>query len=158
MKRRQRSSLPLACVFLAATAGAASAQQNAPYTPGLGDLMTMTVQPRHTKLGLAIREGNWRYAAYAQEELEEAFERIGEVWPKWHEFSIKEMINSVIKDPLAALEQAIKAADPGRADAAYEQLTGACNTCHRSADRGVVVIQSPAISPFPDQDFRPAKQ
>lgn len=28
------------------------------YRPGLGDLMTMTVQPRHTKLGLAGREKN----------------------------------------------------------------------------------------------------
>lgn len=29
-----------------------------PYRPGLGDLMTMTVQPRHTKLGLAGQEKN----------------------------------------------------------------------------------------------------
>ena len=42
--------------------------QNAPatapqaYRPGLGDLMTMTVQPRHIKLGLAGQEKNWPYA------------------------------------------------------------------------------------------------
>ena len=30
---------------------AAAAQTPAPYRPGLGDLMTMTVQPRHLKLG-----------------------------------------------------------------------------------------------------------
>jgi hypothetical protein len=35
-----------------------------PYRPGLGDLMTMTVQPRHIKLGLAGGEKNWAYAAY----------------------------------------------------------------------------------------------
>ena len=158
MKRRQRSSLPLVAAILAATAGAAGAQQNVPYTPGLGDLMTMTVQPRHTKLGLAIREANWRYAAFALEELEEAFERIGEVWPKWHEFTITDMIGSVIRDPMAALEQAIKAADATGAAAAYGQLTVACNTCHRSADRSVIVIQAPLASAFPDQDFRPVKE
>jgi len=36
------------------------------YRPGLGDLMTTTVQPRHTKLGLAGRAQNWSYAAYDQ--------------------------------------------------------------------------------------------
>ena len=35
------------------------APQPPTYRPGLGDLMTMTVQPRHIKLGLAGREKNW---------------------------------------------------------------------------------------------------
>ena len=47
---------------------------------------------------------------------------------------------------MAALDQAIKAGDPSRVTTAYEQLTAACNTCHRSADRGVIVIQSPPSS------------
>ena len=53
--------------------------QNAPapapqaYRPGLGDLMTMTVQPRHIKLGLAGQEKNWPYAKYELHELEESF-------------------------------------------------------------------------------------
>jgi hypothetical protein len=38
--------------------------QQRPYILGLGDLMTMTIEPRHTKLGLASREANWRYADY----------------------------------------------------------------------------------------------
>jgi hypothetical protein len=45
--------------------------------------MTMTVQPRHTKLGLAGREGNWPYAAYELHELQEAFDRAVAMWPKW---------------------------------------------------------------------------
>jgi hypothetical protein len=47
------------------------AQPPPTYRPGLGDLMTMTVQPRHIKLGLAGREKNWIYAAYELHELEE---------------------------------------------------------------------------------------
>jgi cytochrome c556 len=156
MKQRFRLLLPLVA-FLTAAIGDAAAQQK-PYTPGLGDLMTATVQPRHTKLGLAARESNWRYAAYELHELKEAFDRAAKAWPKWRTFSISEMMASVTKEPMAALEQAIKAGDPGRVTTAYEQLTAACNTCHRSADRGVIVIQSPLASAFPDQDFRPVKE
>jgi len=79
-------------------------------------------------------------------------------WPKWRDFSIAEMMPAVTKEAMAALDQATKASDPSRVTAAYEQLTAACNTCHRSADRGVIVIQSPTSSSFPDQDFRPVKQ
>jgi hypothetical protein len=48
-----------------------SAPNTTPYRPGLGDLMTMTVQPRHIKLGLA-RDHNWIYAAYELHELKGA--------------------------------------------------------------------------------------
>jgi hypothetical protein len=67
-----------------------------------------------------------------------------------------EMLASVTKVPIAVLDQAIKARDPGRFATAYEQLTEACNIC--SADRGIIIIQPPQASPFPNQDFRPAKE
>jgi hypothetical protein len=53
------------------------------YRPGLGDLMTMTVQPRHLKLGIAGHEKNWAYAAYEHHQLEEALERVARYWPQW---------------------------------------------------------------------------
>jgi len=146
-------------VILLASIGEATAQQkSAAYSPGLGDLMTATVQPRHTKLGLAARGGNWPYAAYELHELKEAFDRAAKAWPKWRTYSISEMMASVTKEPMTALDQAIKAGDSGRVASAYDQLTAACNTCHRSADRGVIVIQSPTASAFPDQDFRLVKE
>ena len=127
------------------------------YRPGLGDLMTMTVQPRHIKLGLAGREKNWAYAAYELHELEESFERVARHSPQWRKKPIAEMMAAVTKDPMAALEQAIKSADTARFTAAYGQLTDACNTYHQSAEVGMIVIQIPDASTFPDQDFRPAK-
>ena len=68
-------------MMLAALAAWPAAAQAAPpaaepYRPGLGDLMTMTVQPRHIKLALAGREGNWPYAKYELHELAEAFDRV----------------------------------------------------------------------------------
>jgi hypothetical protein len=157
MKQCLRLFLLLVAVVLPALINDATAQQK-PYSPSLGDLMTMTVQPRHTKLGLAAREGNWPYAAYELHELKEAFDRAAKAWPKWRTYSIPDMMASVTKEPMKALDQAIKAGDPNRVTSAYDQLTAACNTCHLSAERGVIVIQSPTGSAFPDQDFRPVKQ
>jgi len=125
------------------------------YRPGLGDLMTMTVQPRHTKLAFAGQEKNWPYAAYELlHELQEAFERSARVWPQWRSVHIAAMMSSVTQEPLAALVQAITGADPRQFEAAFQKLTEASNTCHQSADRGVIVIQVPCVSMFPDQDFR----
>jgi hypothetical protein len=129
----------------------------AAYRPGLGDLMTMTVQPRHIKLALAGREKNWAYAAYELHELEEAFDRAARAWPQWRSLPIADMMTSTTKDPMAALSQAIKATDFNNFAAAYKQLTDGCNACHQAADRGVIAIQVPITSPFSDQDFRPAK-
>ena len=136
---------------------AAAAQTPAPYRPGLGDLMTMTVQPRHLKLGIAGQEKNWPYAAYEGHELEEAFERIAKLVPKWREFDIPQLLAATVKQPLDDLEAAAKANDGRRFDAAYRQLTDACNACHKSANVGVIAIKVPDASAFPNQDFRAAK-
>src|ERR1700687_5580039 len=122
MKRTFRLLLPLAAFVLPAAISNATAQQK-PYSPNLSDLMTSTIQPRHTKLGLAVHEGNWPYAAYELGELKEAFEKAAKAWPKWRTFSISDMMASVTKESMAALDQAIKARDPGRVTTAYEQLT-----------------------------------
>src|SRR5260221_614819 len=56
-------------VFVAAQTPPEGQNAPPPYRPGLGDLMTMTVQPRHIKLALAGREKNWVYAAYELHQL-----------------------------------------------------------------------------------------
>lgn len=135
----------------------AAAQTPPAYRPGLGDLMTMTVQPRHLKLGLAGQEKNWPYAAYEWHELEEALERIAKQVPKWREFDVGQLMAATVKQPLDDLEAAIKASDGARFDAAYRQLTDACNACHRSTNLGMIVIKVPNASAFPNQDFRATK-
>jgi hypothetical protein len=136
---------------------AASAQTPPVYRPGLGDLMTMTVQPRHLKLALAGRNKNWAYAAYEWHELEEALEHIAKQVPKWRELDIAQLMAATVKQPLDDVEAAIKAADGQRFDTAFRQLTDACNACHKSANLGVIVIKVPDESAFPNQDFRPTK-
>jgi Cytochrome C''. len=68
-----------------------------------------------------------------------------------------QLIAATVKQPLDDLEAAAKANDGPRFDAAYRQLTDACNACHKSANVGVIAIKVPDASAFPDQDFRAPK-
>jgi hypothetical protein len=128
-----------------------------PYHPGLGELMTALVQPRHIKLGLAGQAENWDYAAYELGELRETFEDVGKLVPKHGNLAIPPAIASTVTPVMAALEAAIKGKDQSAFKKAYGGLTDACNACHRSADHPMIVIQAPTVSAFPDQDFRPPK-
>jgi hypothetical protein len=129
----------------------------AAYRPGLGDLMTMTVQPRHLKVGLAGQERNWPYVRYELHELEESLERVARQWPKWREIDIAGLVVGSTKEPMAAIDEAAKSGDATRFTEAYGRLTAACNACHQSANVAMIVIQAPKGSPFTNQDFRPLR-
>ena len=124
------------------------------YHPSLGDLMTMAVQPRHTKLGLAGEARNWPYAQYELSELRNAFARIARTIPTYRNIDMTAVIAALTTEPLKAVEQAINAKDAGQFKSAYAQLTTTCNACHLSQDHPFVVIRIPGTSPYPDQDFR----
>ena len=151
MHKSHRSIAAIAVFAALEMASPTNAQQ---HRAALGDLMTAFVQPRHIKLGLAGGEQNWVYAAYELDQLRATFADVAEIMPKYRDLSIPDMMNSTVKEPLAALDQAIQAKDGGQFSAAYEQLTASCNVCHRSYDRPAIVIQPPTASSFPDQDFR----
>jgi hypothetical protein len=161
-----RSIFALIVVFVLVTPAPTAAQQATsmsetksamPYHPGLGELMTAFVQPRHIKLGLAGNEQNWPYAAFELGELNEAFDDIAELVPKHDNLLIPDMIASTVKQPMEALGAAIKAMDNAAYIKAYADLTASCNECHQSANHPEIVIQVPTVSSFPDQDFRPKK-
>lgn len=128
-----------------------------PFRPGLGELMTAFVQPRHIKLGLAGAAGNWELADYERDELNETFDDIGKLILKHGELSIPQAIAATVKQPLEALDKAIKAKDPTGFAKAYADLTAGCNACHQSAGHPMIVIQVPTVSgtAFPDQDLSP---
>ncbi|HWD60050.1 MAG TPA: hypothetical protein VG308_17330 [Stellaceae bacterium] len=134
-------------------------KSNAPFRPGLGDLMTALVQPRHTKLGLAGQAQNWDYAGYEAGELREAFDDIGKLILKHGNLQIAPAIASTVKPAIDDVDKAIKAKDEAQFTKAYAGLTDACNACHNSAGHPMIVIQVPNVSgtAFPDQDFSPRK-
>lgn len=159
--RHVRAVVLLAGLGLVPASRVATVQDAPPapqaYRPGLGDLMTMTVQPRHIKLALAGREKNWTYARYELHELEEAFERVTRVWPKYKGLPLGGMVDAIAKGPMAEVSQAIEDKSAEKFTAAYSQLTEGCNACHQAANVGQVAIKTPNASSFPDQDFRPPK-
>ena len=134
-------------------------KSNAPYHPGLGELMTAFVQPRHTKLGLAGAAQNWGYAAYELGELQETFEDVGKMILKHGSLQIAPAIASTVKPAMDEVDKAIKVKDEGAFTKAYAGLTDACNACHKSADHPMIVIKVPDASAtaFADQDFNPPK-
>ena len=146
----------LIATLMPVSAGAQSAPE--PYRPGLGDLMTMTVQPRHIKLLLAGHELNWPLAKYELKELQESFERAVKVWPRFRGLPMGGMIDAIAKGPMDELAKAIDAKDEVAFDAGYQKLTEGCNACHQAANVGMVVIKVPNASSFPNQDFRPLKR
>ncbi len=153
MRNSDRSIVAIAVAAALAVPGLATAQQH--HAAALGDLMTAFVQPRHIKLGVAGSEQNWPYAAYELDQLRETFADVAEIMPKYRDLSIPDLITSTVKQPLAALDQAIKAKDASQFTAAYGQLTASCNACHQSYDRAAIVIQPPTAAFFPDQNFCP---
>ena len=127
------------------------------YRLSVGDLMTIAVQPRHIKLGLAGQERNWTYAAYELRELQGAFERMAHAVPTYRSMNMADLITATTKAPMEDVAAAIKGGDAAKFAEAYSQLTATCNACHQSTDHGAVVIQVPKALAYPDQDFRPPK-
>src|SRR5271167_1426757 len=148
MGNSRRSTLTIAAAA-ALVAPSLTATQQPAFHPGLGDLMTAFVQPRHTKLGLAGNEKNWPYAAYELNELREAIDDVAAIVPKYRDMSVPDLIGATVKQPLAALDQAIKAKDANQFTAAYGQLTASCNACHQSSDRTAIVLHPPTVGTFP---------
>ena len=126
------------------------------YHPSLGDLMTMAIQPRHIKLGLAGQAANWPYAQYELSELRNALARVARTIPVYRNIDMTAVIGAITTDPLKALDQAIHAKDAHQFKMAYAALTTACNACHLSQDHAAVVIRVPTTNPYPDQELRGA--
>lgn len=122
----------------------------------MADMMNIGVQPRHAKLGLAIRARNFTYSAYEVRELRNAFTRIGRTIPVFDGQETAQLM-ALIAPSLLTLEDAIKAGDPKASLAAYRALTDTCNACHRSLGRDYIAIVPPTRSMFPNQDFSAAK-
>jgi hypothetical protein len=124
------------------------------YVPGVGDMMNLLVQPRHAKLGLALKTGNWELAAYGHKELAQAFRTVATVQPKFKNLTVSEMVESMTGDAMRGLDDAIRARDAKRAAIAFGDLTDGCNSCHAALDHAFVVIKAPDASSFPNQEFK----
>lgn len=144
---------------VAALSAAAFAQAPAPgpaapqvdYHPSFADLMTMAVQPRHIKLGIAGKARNWEYSAYEARELRNAFNRVARTIPVFNKQPMPDMFASAIMPSMDKLDAAIKAKDGAAFDTAFKEVTTSCNNCHAGLDHAYLVIREPTASPYSDQ-------
>lgn len=127
------------------------------FRPSMGDLMTLLVQPRHTKLGLAGARRNWAYALYELGELRNALGRTSRTVPLYNGADMAAAIAQFTRVPLQDLEQAVRAGSATQFSRAYRTLTAACNACHAAQGHAAVVIRVPDAGAFPDQDFAPQR-
>jgi cytochrome c553 len=131
------------------------AEQNEPFKPGLGEIMTLQ-QMRHLKLWFAVQAGNWGLADYELDELKEGFEDITKYYPTKDDVPTGTMAEAVVAKEVAALAKAIEAKDKKAFAGAFDRLTASCNACHQASKHAFIAIRRPSGNPYTNQSFTPA--
>ena len=146
-------------VLLLATSGVLAepgeSQPSAPqgaYTPGLGDIMG-AIQMRHAKLWFAGKSRNWQLAAYEIDEIKEGFENAARFQPNFKGRPIARMIEEATLQPFNSLAKAVETKNSVIFVKAFDQLTGACNACHRAAGFEFISIQRPSLPAITNQEY-----
>jgi hypothetical protein len=122
--------------------------------PTLADLMVLT-QLRHYKLWYSARVENWKLADYELTQLVATVERIKKLYPETHSIAQANLIQEKTDPALKDLHTAIQDKSDSRFEAAFNQITDACNQCHRAADIDFILVRTPTKSPFSNQVFTP---
>ncbi len=127
------------------------------FNPGVGELMNLIVQPRHTKLWLAGHEANWTLAEYEIKELRSALANVAKARPVFRERSVAENVEMFMGGAFRGIDDAIKARDASKFAEAYATVNAGCNACHTALNQSQVVIKTPEQPFYPDQEFRAPK-
>jgi len=128
-----------------------------PYNPGMGDLMSILIQPRHVKLWLAGHQENWPLAGYALKEIKQSLARIAAGIPHHNGAPVADLIESAVGSQIGLVDFAIKAGEPRQFTEQYGRLTAGCNSCHVSTGHPYIVIKVPDGAAFANQEFQPKR-
>jgi hypothetical protein len=150
-------TLAVLAVALVLPLSTARSEPKEPFTPGLGEIMTLQ-QMRHLKLWYAGQAGNWPLADYELDELKEGFEDIVKYFPVKDDVPTGTMATAIIDGEVAVLNKAIEAKDRKQFAAGFDKLTAACNACHQSSKKPFIVVQRPAANPYANQSFAPPRK
>ena len=159
------AALIVSAALTAAAGGRAAAQspfgdanaEPAPFNPQMAALMSMLIQPRHAKLGLAGKAQNWELAGYMLKELRQGFAVVSKAVPRWKGLPVPDLFDAAMSQPITLLDFAIKLRYQRQFDEAYDSLTKGCNACHGTTDHPFVVIKVPEASAFPNMNFEPKR-
>lgn len=124
------------------------------YTPRLGEMM-VTTQLRHFKLWYSGTVKNWKLANYELAQIRAVFDETTKLYP-----DLPGADMSVLTRPTDEVGRAIELKDGIMFRDAFDRLTTACNSCHKAAGVGFIVIKEPTLSPiqtspFSDESFLP---
>jgi len=142
---------------LAAATVVAAGEQPAieSYIPGFGEFMSAT-QVRHSKLWFAGTAENWALAEHELEEIKEGLEDAATLHPTHKDVPVAAMIKSKLDTPLAHVAKSINAKDNGEFIRTFDELTAACNACHKEASYPFIKIKRPTAPPVTNQEFGPS--
>jgi hypothetical protein len=75
---------------------------------GFAIAMNLIVQPRHTKLWLAGRDGNWALAEYESKELRSSLANVAKARPIFRQQSVADNVEMFLGGPLRAVDDAVR--------------------------------------------------
>ena len=158
---RETVGIILAAALLPFAAGAqtpAPAAKESPkaYVPGLEQFMNV-ILIEHNKLWFAAKARNWPLAEYQLGEIKEIMGDVQDLVPTFKNLPLADMLDAFITKEIAALEKSIEAKDYKAYAVGYDNLTAACNACHKGTENGFVVIKRPSQPAFTNQDYEPRK-
>src|SRR5713226_9980576 len=76
----------------------------APFNPQMAALMSMLIQPRHAKLGLAGKEENWPLASYSLKELRQGFVVTARAVPRWKGLPVPDLFDAAVTQSITLLD------------------------------------------------------
>ena len=120
-----------------------------PYAPRLADIMGVT-QLRHLKLWYAGKDKNWGLAEYELGQIKESFQDAMTYYP-----GLPASDMTTMAKPASDIGNAIRAKNDGMFVQAFQEITAACNACHRAQGYDYIAIKVPTSSPFSNQSFAP---
>jgi hypothetical protein len=123
------------------------------FSPGLDDLMTMLVQPRHIRLYYSGIRNNWELAAFELGELRAAFQRVSQSIPTYLDNDVQAALQTLIEPKMQAVAAAIRTGNQKQFATSYADLTAACNACHTFLEHPFLVIKVPDTPNNADQAF-----
>jgi hypothetical protein len=105
------------------------------------------------KLYFAGKANNKQLINYYIHELEEILEEIAEEDPTYDEIALGKLALQYGVTALENLEDKLLSGDSAKFATAYTLLMGACNGCHKSSNKGFIIIKKPTSPAFTNQDF-----
>ena len=140
-------------ISLGSSSNAVAEEQDAA-RPTLADLMALT-QLRHYKLWYSERMENWKLADYEYNHLVASIDRIKKLYPESHSLAQANLITEKTEPAMKEIGAAIQGKNNKRFEVAYNQITDACNQCHRAAGIDFILVRVPWKSPYNNQIFTP---